>query len=208
MSESGQSTTGGREYPVAPGVPAAATVTAPATAAPRPRARRVPRTLGAGAGLLAVCLVLFTIGGAVWGLLRPAYRGTVAEDGGVLLDRAFDIEFTSFISFVITTGLLSSAVALTVFNLSPRTRGPGMMLWLLVVTVLSSLAFHQAGMITAGLAHPLPDPETLAVGTRVSLMPGFSPGVGMVAAPFMATLTYWCAALVTPDEEPEQASVG
>lgn len=207
MSESGQSTTGDREYPVTPGVPAA-TVTATATAAPRPRATRVPRTLGAGAGLLAVCLVLFTVGGAVWGLLRPVYRGTVAEDGGILLDRAFDVEFTSFISFVITTGLLSSAAALTVFSLSPRTRGPGMMLWLLVVTVLSSLAFHQAGMITAGLAHPLPDPETLAVGTRVSLMPGFSPGIGMASAPFMAALTYWCAALVTPEEEPEQASVG
>ncbi len=173
------------------------------TGQPRTTRPRVPRTLGAGAGLLAVCLLLFTAVGSVWGLVRPAYQGSVVDDGGVLLDRSFDVEFTSFISFVVATGLLSSAVALTVFILSPRTRGLGMMSWLLVVVVLASLAFHQAGTLTAGLLHPVPDPQTLDVGAQVSLVPGFAPGVGIVAAPFMAALTYWCAALVTPEEAPE-----
>lgn len=199
MNETGQPTAGG------PGDPGRARVShaAPVTSAPQPPAARprVPRTLGDGAGLLAVCLVLYSAVGAAWGLLRPALHGTVGDEGAILFDPAVNVEFTSFISFVIATGLLSSVVALATFILSHRTRGPGMMLWLLVVVTLSALVFHQIGTLSAGLMHPPPEPESLAPGDRISLVPGFLPGVGILAAPFMAALTYWCAALVTPDDE-------
>lgn len=175
-------------------------VTSPA---PRRSVLPVSRSVGAGAGLLTLSFLVFAAVGAVWGLLRPAYTGTVTEQGAVSLDGAFNVEFTAFISYVVATGLLGVGVSLTLFLQSPATRGPGMLWWLILVMAVSSLVFFEAGQLSSALLHPLPDPDTLEQGSRISLVPGFSPGIGLVAAPFMAGLTYWFAALVTPEEEPD-----
>lgn len=171
--------------------------------APRRRVLPVSRSVGAGAGLLTLSFFLFAAVGAVWGLLRPAYTGTVREQGGVSLDGAFNVEFTAFIGYVVATGLLGVGVSLMMFLQSPTTRGPGMLWWLILVMAVSSLVFFEAGQLSSALLHSLPNPESLEQGSRVSLVPGFSPGIGLAAAPFMAGLTYWFAALVTPEDGPD-----
>ena len=89
----------------------------------------IPRTVGTAAGVAAVSLLVYSAVGALWGLLRPAYTGTFAEGGQVVIDSAAaNVEFVSFGSFVAATGLLAVIVSLCTFVLSRASRGPGM-LW-------------------------------------------------------------------------------
>lgn len=176
---------------------------APDSTTPRPRRRRVPRSVGSGAGLLALSFLVFAVFGAVWGALRPTHEGTLTEGGGVLLDGSFNVEFTGYISFVVVTGLLGVLVGVMTFLISAETRGLLMLLWVLVVALASSLAFLVVGDTVAAALHPLAeDPESLVPGARLEIVPGFSPGVGLAAAPFMAGLGYWVSTLMTPIDDP------
>lgn len=165
------------------------------------------RSLGSGAGVLAASLLAFIGVGALWGLLRPTYEGRLVDGGQVAIEPAFNVEFTSYITFAAATGLLATVVALCVYTASPATRGPGMLWWLVIVAAISTFAFLQTGLVTSSLLHPLPDPETISEGATVEFAPGFRPGVAMVAAPLMAALSYWCAALVTPESEEVSAPI-
>lgn len=164
----------------------------------------VPRTVGTAAGVAAVSLLVYSAVGALWGLLRPAYSGTLADGGQVIIDAAAtNVEFVSFGSFVAVTGLLAIIVSLCTYVVSPATRGPLMLVWLMAVAVFSAFSFLQVGTVTAGLLHHVGDPELLAQGDHVSMVPGLAPGVGWLVAPFLAALAYWCSALVTPELEAE-----
>lgn len=163
--------------------------------------------MGSGAGVLAVSLFSFTLVGVLWGLLRPTYSGTLAEGGQVSLNQAVNVEFSAFIAFVMATGLLATILSLSTYITSPTTRGPGMLWWLIFVAALSSVAFIEVGNIASSLLHPIPDPETLTIGEKVTLVPALSPTIGFAAAPFMAALAYWCSALLTHEPESEQLSI-
>ncbi|GAB3699689.1 hypothetical protein GCM10027595_14150 [Corynebacterium nasicanis] len=155
--------------------------------------------MGTAAGVAAVSLLIYSAVGALWGLLRPAYSGTLAEGGQVIIDAAAaNIEFVSFGSFVAATGLLAVLVSLSAYVLSPATRGPLMLWWLMAVAVVSAFAFLEVGTVTSGWLHDVGDPHLLAAGDRVSIVPGLAPGIGWAAAPLLAALAYWCSALVTP----------
>lgn len=168
----------------------------------------IPRTLGTAAGVAAVSLLVYSAVGALWGLLRPAYTGTFAEGGQVVIDSAAaNVEFVSFGSFVAATGLLAVIVSLSTYLLSPATRGPGMLWWLMAVAVFSAFSFLQVGTVSAGLLHDIGDPHLLSEGDRLSMVPGLDPGVGWLVAPFLAALAYWCSALVTPETEPGQLPI-
>ncbi|AKK09177.1 hypothetical protein HCH15_09785 [Corynebacterium testudinoris] len=164
----------------------------------------VPRAWGSGAGVLAASLLAFSLCGAVWGLLRPAYRGTLTADGNLQLDSAFNVEFSSFISFVVATGLVATVMSLSAFIVVPDSRGPGMLWWVVFVSFVSALAFIAVGEVTSSLRYPMPDVDALSEGDFVTIVPALAPGVGLLAAPFMAALAYWCSALVSPDEEPSE----
>lgn len=54
--------------------------TSTASSAPRPRRRfRINRKVGAGAGLIALAVVLGALSGALWGLWRPAYTAEIGR---------------------------------------------------------------------------------------------------------------------------------
>ncbi|QGU04964.1 hypothetical protein [Corynebacterium comes] len=168
----------------------------------------IPRRVGSAAGILAVSLLLYSAVGAIWGMLRPAYTGTLVDGGQVNIPATTDsIAFHSFASFVIATGLLAVIVSLSMYVTSPSTRGPGMLWWLIAVAALSAFSFLEVGTVVSGLLHSTGDVEQLAEGDRVSIVPGLAPGVGWLAAPFMAALSYWCSALVTPDTEPDPVPI-
>lgn len=160
----------------------------------------IPRRVGAAAGILAASLLAYSAVGAIWGMLRPAYTGTLVEGGQVNIDAVTQsAAFASFGSFVLATGLLAVIVSLSMYVSSPETRGPAMLWWLTVVAVVSAFSFLEVGTLVADLMHRVGDLDQLAEGDRVSVVPGFAPGVGWLAAPFMAALSYWCSALVTPE---------
>lgn len=168
---------------------------------PREHRGPVSRAVGSLAGFLALSLVVFAGVGALWALLRPTYDATVTDTGGVYLTPAFNVEFMSFISFAVATGLLGALLALVMFVTSEHTRGLLALIWATICAFLGAVVFLLVGDQLSFALHPIPEQDTLAVGETFKLLPGMHPGIALAAAPFMASLAYWCAVLVSPEEE-------
>lgn len=167
---------------------------------PRPRKRRLSKMVGSTAGFFALCLTVYAVTGAIWGLFRPGYEAVATEDGALELAPAFNVEFTAFIVFVVVTGLLGAVLSLVMFVRSAHSRGVLMLLWVTLCAALGALVFWAAGEVVIGFLHPIPDLENLTSGTELTLVPGINIGIGFAAAPFMAVLSYWCAILVSPED--------
>ncbi|MHA2789319.1 hypothetical protein ACXZ66_09265 [Corynebacterium sp. S7] len=161
--------------------------------------------IGTAAGLLFFALVAGLILGAIWGVFRPAYVGDVTN--GLFTanetESPKNVEFSSFISFVIITGALGIIIAMVAYIKVGQVTGVGMLLWVGVVALAAAFAFYVLGNIVTGLVHPLPGHNSGDM-TGVQIVPPMQPGVGWAVAPLLATLTYWILAIVsTPEPEVE-----
>ena len=152
-----------------------------------------PRTVGFGAGLLALVLIVFSVFGLLWGLWRPEMTATAVEGGGFAIDTTSNAQFQGFGAFVLATALLAGAVAFGVFKYAKSRRGLATMLYLALLTVLGSLTFWLVGGF---IAPTMPD-VTAEVGSQVSWVPSFNPGLGLAAAPFVCLLVYWSGLYLT-----------
>ncbi|WIM66937.1 hypothetical protein QP027_07290 [Corynebacterium breve] len=177
-----------------------------ATRAQRPR-NTGRFVVGSGAGVLMWGLLLGVVVGAIWGALRPTYIGNM-KDGMLLVDEAaspVNVEFSSFISFAILTGLAGAIIAIIAFLIVGGISGVGMLLWSGVVAFFAAVSFYVVGEWTANALHPMPEHSSGNL-EGVKLVPALAPGVGWLAGPFMATLAYWTMALVATPEELEASS--
>lgn len=159
---------------------------------------RINRTVGSGAGLLALSVLVFSAAGAVWGPLRPARDATVGDGGTVALSGAEGAEFGAFISFALITGALAVGVGLIAYFRASSARGIGMMAWAVVVALVAAVGFWVTGAVVTDLVRPLPDPGELGelrVGDTIRIVPAVAPGIALLAAPLMAALAYWSAAI-------------
>lgn len=155
---------------------------------------RLPRAIGFGAGLLALALLGFSAAGAAWGLWRPALKGHRVEDGGYALSYVADVQFDSYITFVLITGVLSAALGATAYVRGERYRGVGVLLWVALAALAGAASFYVFGGATA--THIPENP-----GEYVEFVPKFSPGSAWLVGPFMAMFAYWSAVFIKPDSE-------
>ena len=178
------------------------TATSSTSATPYRRSGPVPRGVGTGAGLLAVSLLVYSALGAIWGALRPPIRGTHLEEGAVSLDPTSSAEFSSFITFALTTAVMGAIFGVFAYVLNPGARGLRMLLWLLVVVLAGAGSFLAVGdLVGTALHSTVVNPDDLAPGEEVMLMPRFNPGIAWLASPFLAALSYWlCLALSVRQE--------
>ncbi|HAT1547802.1 hypothetical protein HMPREF3153_09385 [Corynebacterium sp. HMSC06C06] len=150
---------------------------------------RIPRSIGFGAGLLALILVVYSAVGAVWGMWRPTLTGREVEDGGYAIENVADVQFSSFIVFAVLVGFLGLCFGLFSYMRGATFRGVGQLLWCGVACLAGAAAFYVVGGVTA---HSAPaDP-----GQVVQFVPKFDPGIAWVVSPFMAMFAYWSAAFV------------
>ncbi|MDN6246231.1 MAG: hypothetical protein L0J38_06790, partial [Corynebacterium casei] len=75
-----------------------------------------PRTVGFGAGLLALVLVVYSVFGILWGLWRPTMTATAVEGGGFAIDSTSNAQFQGFGTFVVATALLAGVISFGVFK--------------------------------------------------------------------------------------------
>ena len=148
---------------------------------------KIPRTVGFGAGLIALFIAVYAIFGALWGLWRPTMTATAVEGGGFAIDTSSNAQFQGFGTFVVATMLLAGVLSFGVFKYAKSRRGLATMLYLALLTVLGSLAFWLVGGF---IAPTMPD-VAAEVGSQVSWVPSFNPGLGLAAAPFVCLLVYW-----------------
>ncbi|ALC06287.1 hypothetical protein CDES_09495 [Corynebacterium deserti GIMN1.010] len=166
-------------------------------------ALKINRSLGVYAGVFALTTALFSIGGIIWGLLRPTYTAYVEDAETASIAVESNTAFVGYAWFVIATAVLAAGIALTVFLRSPRTRGIFMLLWLGIVSAVGSVAFLVFGSYASDLLHGVPSDYAEAVGESFSVAPPITPGVALAVGPFLAVCMYWCATFVTPPEEIE-----
>lgn len=178
-------------------------VPTPPRSAAQPSRPRVPRNLGTSAGIFALAVLGFGIAGALWGMFRPVYTATVAENGALVLVGGGSTEFTAYITFALFTGVLAAVTGILVFAFSPETRGVPMLLWVGAVAFIASVAFLVVGDLVATLRHPTPeDTAVVAPEGDLTLAAFFHPGVAWLLAPFMAIVGYWFSVFThTPDPE-------
>lgn len=179
------------------------TTTSTTQSSPQPKPAPISRGVGNGAGLLAVALIVFSVVGGVWGAFRQPIRGTHLEEGAISLDPTSSAEFASFITFVLITGVLGALVGAFAYASVSRSRGVGMLLWAIVVALAGAASFLAVGDLVGTAVHStVVDPEDLAPGQEVALMPGFNPQVGWLVSPFLAALAYWlCLVLGVRNDE-------
>ncbi|MHB0834853.1 MAG: hypothetical protein ACYCDI_06665 [Corynebacterium aurimucosum] len=150
---------------------------------------RIPRAIGFGAGLLALALFGFSAAGAAWGLWRPALKGHRVDDGGYALSNVADVQFDSYITFVLITGVLSAALGATAYVRGERYRGVGVLLWVALAALAGAASFYVFGGATATYIPENP-------GEYVEFVPKFSPGSAWLVGPFMAMFAYWSALFI------------
>jgi len=162
-----------------------------------------PRTVGFGAGLLALVLVVNSIAGILWGLWRPEMTATAVEGGGFAVDTSSNAQFQSFGTFVLSTALIAGVISFGVFKYTKSRRGLGTLLYLGVLAVLGAFVFWLIG---GYIAPTVPDMAS-EVGSQVSWVPTFNPSMGLAAAPFLSLLVYWSGLYLVVEDSPKDAAL-
>ena len=169
-----------------------------------PTRMKINKSVGVYAGVLAITLALYAIGGAIWGLLRPTYTAFVEDAETASIAVETNTSFAGYAWFAIATGVLAAAIALFVFLRAPNHRGPVMLLWLGIVTTAGSVAFLVFGNVASTFLHGSPSDYADAIGESFQVAPTITPGIALAVAPFLGVCMYWCAAFVTPEEKPDE----
>lgn len=158
---------------------------------------RISQPFGWGAGLVALGGIIAALVGGVWGLTRPGYSATV-DDGGARIDPALNadnVEFISFVGFVLLTTLLGLLIGVVAFLTAGKRAGIGRMLFTIAVAAFSSWTLFILGTWSAELYHGVPDPHDVAPGQTLTFVPVLRPGPAWLAGPFVAALAYWLGAV-------------
>lgn len=172
----------------------------------RPRRGRLSRRAGTYAGVALLFLLAFALVGVLWGLTRPTYTAYVEDPDTASIAVATDVEFLGFAWFTVLSGVLAAALSLLVFLRSPATRGPIMLYWLGLLSLLGAVIFAMFGEISANFLHRAPADYAAVLGSSFEVVPTFNAGGAVLAAPFLAMCIYWCAAWVTPEESATEPS--
>ncbi|HFG8760623.1 MULTISPECIES: hypothetical protein [Corynebacterium] len=149
----------------------------------------IPRPFGFGAGLLALILVVYSAVGALWGLWRPTLSGRRVEGGGYAIENVADVQFSSFIVYVLLVGFLGLVFGMISYMRGEAYRGVGQLLWVGISCLAGAAALYVVGGVTAQAAPENP-------GELVEFVPKFAPGVAWIVSPFMAVFAYWSAVFV------------
>lgn len=146
---------------------------------------------GAAAALLMLALGLGSVAGAVWGLTRPGYVGTLSEGSYVVNEVASppSVEFASLGGFVLVSAVLGLIIA--IFAFARGLVGLRALLWVIVCAAAAAFAVHTFGSWSAAFTHPSPHDATLANGDGFSVVPPLNPGMGWLAGPFVAALMFY-----------------
>lgn len=161
-------------------------------------APRYPRAFGAGAGLLAVGLILGLIGGVAWGFVRPTYTVSF-QDGAAVVDPAASAPSADFAAIgwlaIITAalGVILAAVALLQTRKGEVAGGFSELVWLILVAGATSLTTFAVGEMTVRALYPVPSHSETPTTEPFALAPSVEPHVALLVAPLVAAAMFWMA---------------
>lgn len=166
--------------------------------------QKIPRWLGDRAGLIGLGLIVYSLGGAVWGLVRPTFSAEVVSAERLIPDYSDSSHFIAFASFVIAAIVLSVALAIFAY-LTQGSRKFVDLLWVGVVALAGAVSFLAVGDVVGMSVHGIGSADQLAPGTTITTVAAAKPGIsGYLVAPFVAMLVYWSLQVLSPATEPTE----
>lgn len=163
--------------------------------------QKIPRWLGDRAGLIGLGLIAYSLGGALWGLVRPTFSAEVVSAERLIPDYSDSSHFIAFASFVIAAIVLSVALAIFAY-LTQGSRKFVDLLWVGVVALAGAVSFLAVGDVVGMSVHGIGSADQLAPGTTITTVAAAKPGIsGYLVAPFVAMLVYWSLQVLSPAAE-------
>ena len=163
--------------------------------------QKIPRWLGDRAGLIGLGLIVYSLAGAVWGLVRPTFPAEVVSAEWLIPDYSDSSHFIAFASFVIAAIVLSVALAIFAY-LMQGSRKFVDLLWVGVVALAGAVSFLAVGDVVGMSVHGIGSADQLAPGTTITTVAAAKPGIsGYLVAPFVAMLVYWSLQVLSPAAE-------
>lgn len=163
--------------------------------------QKIPRWLGDRAGLIGLGLIAYSLGGALWGLVRPTFSAEVVSAERLIPDYSDSSHFIAFASFVIAAIVLSVALAIFAY-LMQGSRKFVDLLWVGVVALAGAVSFLAVGDVVGMSVHGIGSADQLAPGTTITTVAAAKPGIsGYLVAPFVAMLVYWSLQVLSPAAE-------
>ncbi|MDK4303400.1 hypothetical protein QPX33_08105 [Corynebacterium propinquum] len=163
--------------------------------------QKIPRWLGDRAGLIGLGLIVYSLGGALWGLVRPTFSAEVVSAERLIPDYSDSSHFIAFASFVIAAIVLSVALAIFAY-LMQGSRKFVDLLWVGVVALAGAVSFLAVGDVVGMSVHGIGSADQLAPGTTITTVAAAKPGIsGYLVAPFVAMLVYWSLQVLSPATE-------
>ena len=163
--------------------------------------QKIPRWLGDRAGLIGLGLIVYSLGGALWGLVRPTFSAEVVSAERLIPDYSDSSHFIAFASFVIAAIVLSVALAIFAY-LTQGSRKFVDLLWVGVVALAGAVSFLAVGDVVGMSVHGIGSADQLAPGTTITTVAAAKPGIsGYLVAPFVAMLVYWSLQVLSPATE-------
>lgn len=166
--------------------------------------QKIPRWLGDRAGLIGLGLIVYSLAGAVWGLVRPTFPAEVVSAERLIPDYSDSSHFIAFASFVIAAIALSVVLAIFAY-LTQGSRKFVDLLWVGVVALAGAVSFLAVGDVVGMSVHGIGSADQLAPGTTITTVAAAKPGIsGYLVAPFVAMLVYWSLQVLSPATEPTE----
>ncbi|UQV59543.1 hypothetical protein [Corynebacterium propinquum] len=163
--------------------------------------QKIPRWLGDRAGLIGLGLIVYSLGGALWGLVRPTFSAEVVSAERLIPDYSDSSHFIAFASFMIAAIVLSVALAIFAY-LMQGSRKFVDLLWVGVVALAGAVSFLAVGDVVGMSVHGIGSADQLAPGTTITTVAAAKPGIsGYLVAPFVAMLVYWSLQVLSPATE-------
>lgn len=149
--------------------------------------------------VMAGALIVATVFGAAWGLLRPAQSVVVVEGGMRLNSDTLDAGFVALVWASAGAVVLSVLLALWAFFRLPERRRAGT-LWLITLIAAIS-AWIAIGAGDAAGAIRQPNLQEVEIGDSLSLLPAVTSIPIVLYAAFTAAIVYWVCLLISPDRD-------
>lgn len=161
------------------------------------------KSVAMASGIVLLSVVLGTIAGVVWALLRPTQQVRVLPNDQLAVIQAPDAVDPSFIGvlwYVAVTAICGMVLGIATF----RNRvivGPAQMLtalgWSGFSALMSAAVTYIVGQSVATLLQP--DLVGLKTGETLRVIPDFSTYVALLAAPLLAMIALWARVLFQAD---------
>ncbi|MCS4536234.1 hypothetical protein [Corynebacterium sp. HS2168-gen11] len=138
---------------------------------------------------VVVIVSLYSIGGVLWGILRPGYRVQRVSADQVAVVGGESVEFAGFASFVLATTILATVIVPMLFHSERVTHPRRFIVWLAGWSVIATIVFFIIGTWMTPLRSASEEVlEQAAQGEILTLLPSLHPQVGYFVVPGLAVV--------------------